>query len=202
MTITTQRKGRNLPAPVHVPRRAFYQAGVTLLELMITLAIMSVVLVIVVPSGQSIVIQNRIVGEINEISAIVQFARNHAIDEQIDTIVCPAGDFATCENDWDKPKIVFADLDGDGDRGDDEEILAGTSLVSNANDLTGPAGVIRFQANGSVSSPATLLLCHKDKDDKYARALTISLQGRVRISRDSNNDGIHENNTGAALDCS
>lgn len=181
--------------------QAFFQAGVTLMELMISLAILSIVLTIVVPSGQSIVIQNRIVGEINELSAVIQFARHHAIDEQVDTIMCPAEDFSTCEQDWDKPKIVFADLDGDGDRGADEELLVGTSFLSDANDLDGPAGSIRFQANGSVSSPATLLLCHTDKEDKYARALTISLQGRVKISRDTNDDGIHETNAGDPLDC-
>ena len=189
------------PSAFFQKAQSMRQAGVTLLELMITLAILGIVLVIVVPSGQSFLIQNRIVAEINELSGVIQYARSHAIDEQVNTIVCPAGDFETCGNNWDLPKIVFADLDGDGDRGANEELLVATSNLHETNYLTGPADSITFQANGSVSSPATLLLCHQDKDDEYARALTVSLQGRVKISRDTNGDGIHEENDGTPLDC-
>lgn len=178
------------------------QKGVTLLEMMIALAIVGIVLTFVVPSAQSILIQNRIIGEINEISGIIQYARNNAIDEQANTVLCPTTDFINCSGNWDDPKMVFADLDGDRTRGGAEELLVGTSSISNANNLSGPANVILFQANGAVGSPATLLLCHKDKDDKYARALTVSLQGRVRMSRDSDGDSIHEQNDGTALDCS
>ena len=178
------------------------QSGVTILELMISVAIIAIVVAVVVPGGQSILIQNRIISEINETSAIVQFARNHAIDEQIDTVVCPSADFETCGIDWSNPKIVFGDADGDGDRGADEELLATSSIVSNVHEMTGPAVSIRFQGNGMVGSPATLLLCHENANNQYARALTISLQGRVKMSQDSNDDGVHEDNQGLALDCS
>ncbi len=181
---------------------SFYrQNGVTLMELMITMAILGIVITIVVPSAQSILIQNRIVGEINEVSAVVQFARATAIDEQTDTIVCPSTNFSTCTENWDNPKMVFADLDGDGERSDDEELLVGTSAISSANDLSGPDSPIRFQANGAVSSPSSLVLCHKDKEDKYARAITVSLQGRVRSSQDTDGDSVYEDNSGNALDC-
>lgn len=176
-------------------------AGLTLIELMITLGIVAILTVAVGPSVQNILIQNRIVGEINELSGIVQFARNNAIDEQVDTIICPSEDFATCNTDWNNSKIVFADLDGDGARGAGEELLVGSSGISANNLLSGPAAVIRFQASGAVSAPALLLLCHKDKDDKYARLLTVSAQGRVKMSQDTDNDGVHEDQDGTALDC-
>lgn len=178
------------------------QNGVTILELMIGLAITSIVLTLAVPSAQSIIIQNRIVAEINEFSGVVQFARYHAIDEQVDTVVCPTADFSDCGANWDNPKMVFADLNGDGNRNDDEELLVGTSAIASANDMTGPAAIVRFQGSGAVSSPATFLLCHKDDDAKYARALTLSLQGRVKMSQDSNNDSIHEDNDNNNLTCS
>lgn len=178
------------------------QTGTTLLEMMIALAILGIVMTVVVPSAQSILIQNRIVGEINEISGIIQFARNNAINEQADTVMCPTTDFINCSADWDDPKMVFPDFDGDRARNGVEELLVGTSSISSANNLSGPANVIVFQANGAVSSPSTLLLCHKDQNDKYARALTVSLQGRVRMSRDTDGDSIYEKNDGTPLDCS
>ena len=177
------------------------QKGVTITELLIGIAIVAIVTTLVIPSGRDILVQNRIVAEINETSALVQFARSYAIDNQIDTVICPAGDFVNCETDWAQPKIVFADLNNDNIRNADEELLVANSLLSPHNLLTGPATPIRFQASGSVSSPATLLMCHKDREDKFARALTVSLQGRVKNSQDTNNDGIHETNAGTPLDC-
>lgn len=178
------------------------QKGVTILELMITVAILAIVVTTVTPSVQNMLIQNRIVAEVNEMSAILQYARAIAIDEQTDTVVCPSTDYATCGTNWNNAKIMFTDLDGDGDRDDDEELLASSSPLSSTNHLDGPEANISFQGNGAVSSPATLLFCHQDKDNEYARALIISLQGRVKLSQDSDNDGIHEDNAGTSLDCS
>lgn len=178
------------------------QAGVTIIELMIGVAILSIILTLAVPSAQTFIIQNRIIAEINEFSGLVQYARYHAIDEQVDTIICPTNDFSECSTNWDLPKMVFADFNGDGSRGNGEEILVGSSALSDQNDMSGPNVTVRFQGNGAVSSPATFLLCHKDDDAKFARALTLSLQGRVKMSRDTNNDGVHEDNDGNTLSCS
>lgn len=177
------------------------QSGVTLIELLIGIAIVSLMLTTVAPSVREILIQNRIIGQINELSAVVQFARHTAINDQVTSVLCPTQNFATCTLDWNDPKMVFPDVNNDGIRGLGEDLLVGTGNIVDTNNLSGPAGVISFQANGSVASPTTLLLCHQENEDRFARALIISLQGRVKMSQDSNNDGVHENNSGVALDC-
>ncbi len=177
------------------------QSGFSLTEIMIGLAIIGILITSVGPQVREILIRNRIIGQINELSAVVQFARHTAINEQITTILCPTTNFSSCTLDWNDPKMVFIDLDGNGQRGSDEELLVGAGNIVDTNSLTGPAGTISFQANGAVASPATLLLCHEDNEAKFARALTISLQGRVKLSQDTDNDGIHETNAGAALSC-
>lgn len=177
------------------------QQGTTLIELMIGLSIVAIVLIVAVPSAQQIIIQNRVVGQINELSGVVQFARATAIDQQVDTIICPTSDFTNCTTNWSNAKMVFIDENLSGTRNDDEELLVGTPIISSTNFIDGPEAVIRFQASGEVNSMATLLICHKDKEAKYARALTVSLQGRVKISRDTNKDGVHEDNSGSDLDC-
>lgn len=168
---------------------------------MIGVAILAIVMLFAIPSAQRIIIQNRIVADLNETSAVIQYARAYAIDNQIDTVVCPSADFSECGNDWNNPIIVFNDDDGNNTRGVNEELLASTSNRSITNILSGPAANIVFQGNGAVSSPATLQICHQNREDEYARALTISLQGRVRVSRDDDNDGVHEDGAGTSLDC-
>lgn len=178
------------------------QKGVTLIELMIGLVIVGVVLTVALPAAQSIINKNRIVAEINEISGIIQFARVNAVDEQLETIVCPTADFTTCSTNWNQVKMVFGDEDGNGERGSDEDILAATSLISDNNYVNGPSQSIQFFPNGSADSQSLILICHKDKDAIYARQLTITAQGRVKMSQDkNNNDGIHENDAGSNLSC-
>ena len=185
------------------PQHSYYKhaLGLTLIELMISIAIMSILITAVGPMVRDILIQNRLIGQINELSAVVQLARHSAINEQVTSIICPSSDFTTCNLNWDLPKMVFLDLDGNGVRDANEELLGGTSRsVSNYN-LTGPAGIISFQGNGATATPSTLLLCHESNEAQFARAITISLQGRVRVSQDTNNDGIYETNAGANLSC-
>ena len=178
------------------------QSGVTLLEMLITIAIVAIVLTSVAPAMQTMLIQNRIVADTNELSSIIQYARHHSIDQQVDTLVCPSDNFTSCSADWNDVKMVFADIDGNGVRGTDEDILVATSATNPNNQVAGTAASLRFEASGAVDNPAVITLCHKDKVVKYARALIVSLQGRVKISRDDNDDGLHEDITGNALTCS
>lgn len=192
---------RKLAPRKSVQRNLRAQQGVSLIELMIGLAISGILITSVGPMVRDILIQNRIIGQINEISAVVQTARHIAINEQATTIVCPTTNFTSCSVDWNNPKMVFLDLDGNGQRSADEEIQAASGVIIDGYDLSGPIGSISFQGNGAVASPSTLLLCHESNDAKFARALTISLQGRVKMSQDTNNDSIHEDNSGSALVC-
>ena len=179
-----------------------HSKGISLIELMIGLAISGILITAVGPMVRDILITNRVIGQINELSAVVQTARHIAINEQSTAIICPTTNFTSCSADWNDPKMVFVDLDANGIRGADEEIMAGSGVIIDNYNLSGPAGNISFQGNGSVASPSTLLLCHNSNDAKFARALTVSLQGRVKMSQDGNNDGIHEDNSGSALVCS
>jgi type IV fimbrial biogenesis protein FimT len=177
------------------------QKGVTLLEMMIALAILAIVLTVVAPNIREFLIKNRITGELNEISGIVQYARHVAIDQQSPVILCPANDYKECGNDWDDPKIVFIDENGDGDRDDDEDLLVASSPTSDTTYMDGPNNQVEFQETGASNRSFNIILCPSSKDVKYARAINISLQGRVRVSKDSDNDGVHEDTSGDALTC-
>jgi type IV fimbrial biogenesis protein FimT len=178
------------------------QKGVTLLEMMITLAILAIVLTVVAPSMQDFLIKNRITGEINEISGVVQYARHLAIDEQINVIICPSADFETCGTNWNDPKIVFIDSNTDGNRSSGEELLVTTAKASDSTKVTGPNANIHFKDSGAASQAFTLQICPINKDETFARALSVSLQGRVKVSSDSDDDGTHEDIDGTALSCS
>ncbi|MFC3122130.1 GspH/FimT family pseudopilin [Agaribacter flavus] len=192
----------------HYPhKRAKQQAcqlGVTLLELMITLAIAAILVTLVAPSVQTIVASNRIAAQINDTSAAIQFARYQAIDKQTTAIICPSSDFSSCNNaNWNLAKIVFIDANLNNQRDANEDLLYSTQEVVGDLVFTGPANTVGFVESGaSLNANASFIkLCPSDRNVKFARALNINQQGRVRLSRDSDNDDIHEDISGTALSC-
>ncbi|GLR73031.1 GspH/FimT family pseudopilin [Agaribacter marinus] len=181
------------------------QQGVTLLELMITLAIAAILVTLVAPSVQSIVATNRIASQINDTSAAIQFARYSAIDRQTNTVICPSSNYTTCNmSNWNLPKIVFVDSNQNNQRDADEELLHSTQSAVGDILVSGPNEIIGFVDTGASRLPNVSLIkvCPSDGDVKLARGLNINQQGRVKISGDSDNNGVHEDIEGTALTCS
>ncbi len=177
------------------------QAGLTLLEMMIALAVAAIVLTVVAPSIQSIVGKNRIVAEINEFSSVVQFARYTAIDQSSDTVVCPAADFANCSTNWNQAKIVFIDNNGNNQRDSSEPLLMTSEAISAKNEMTGPNGSIVFFDSGATNASISVKICPDNNNAAIARSININAQGRVRVSTDSNRDGIFEDADGNPITC-
>ena len=177
------------------------QKGVTLVELMVTVSIVAIILAFVGPSIQSILIKNRIVAEINETSSLIQYARHHAIDEQAQVVVCPSKNYSVCSTDWNDPKIVFIYDDDNAIRGATEELLVTIGASSSTTIMTNTTNIIKFAETGEVNLGTEILLCHKDGAAEYARSLSITLQGRVKMSSDSDKNGVNENAAGVELSC-
>ncbi|MCP3428939.1 GspH/FimT family pseudopilin [Opacimonas viscosa] len=177
------------------------QYGLTLLEMMIALSILAITFTFVGPSANQLYQKNLIIGELNHTSSVIQFARHHAINTKNTTIICPTSDFVSCGTDWNSHKMVFVDDNANNILDGDEIIL--TTLTQTTDVLiSGPSSPVQFNFNGASASPATIKICAQDANDTSARGLFISLQGRATVSKDSDNDGIHETNSGTALSCS
>ncbi|MFT5923731.1 MAG: type IV fimbrial biogenesis protein FimT [Paraglaciecola sp.] len=177
------------------------QKGVTLVELMVTVSIVAIILTFVGPNIQSILIKNRMIAEINETSSMIQYARHHAIDEQGLVVVCPSTDYSVCSKDWNNPKIVFIDEDDNAIRSATEELLVTIGATSAISLMTNTTDIIKFTGTGEANETTEILLCHKDGKAEYARSLSVTLQGRVKMSTDSDKNGINENSSGTELSC-
>lgn len=177
------------------------QFGVTLVEMMITLAIAAILLTLVAPNVQSILTRNKITAELNEMSGLLRFARFTAIDQQINTIACPTTNFTACSNDWNSAKMVFIDANGNNAKDAAEPILASSQAISSTNSVTSTANSIQFLDSGVTVAASTILLCPNTKDAEFARALFVTLQGRTRVSTDTDDNGIDEDLSNTDLSC-
>ncbi len=85
--------------------------GLTLIELMITMALISIVLVLGIPSFQEIVKSNRLAVANNALVGSLNFSRSEAIMRNMRVTVCKSATGTACTSDgsWEQGWIVFTD---------------------------------------------------------------------------------------------
>ncbi len=118
--------------------------GFTLVELLVTLAVLVLVLTVAIPSMRNFVKNGRLTSAANDLAATLAFARSEAVRRGRPVTVCASTDGSSCDTaDWERGWIVFTDggtagsVDGSdqvlrvqGKAGDGVEIdLSGTSYV-------------------------------------------------------------------------
>jgi type IV fimbrial biogenesis protein FimT len=119
----------------------FKQAGVTMVELIITMAIAGILMAMGVSSYKYVTKSNRAAGEINALLGDLQFSRYEAVKEGLSVTICPAASTSatTCDTgntNWSEGWIVLSNA------------LSGT---------TGTANVLRRQVAFSSLSSANPL---------------------------------------------
>ncbi|MBN2886034.1 MAG: GspH/FimT family pseudopilin, partial [Chromatiaceae bacterium] len=85
---------RRLRAAVQRSGSARVQRGVTLLELMVTLAIVTIVTTIAVPSFQSVIRNNRAATLSNDLLSALNLARSESVTRGKRVTVCKSNDIA------------------------------------------------------------------------------------------------------------
>lgn len=141
---------------VHV-RHARAVTGFTLVELMVTVAVLAILAAIAYPSFTSIINSNRLTSSANELVAAIQIARSESVRLNQRVAVCASNVAGTaCQNggSWNNWLVV---------RLDTNEVLrtAGTKApveVRGSNNVTGNTGRIVFTPDGFARDVAGLLL--------------------------------------------
>ena len=177
--------------------------GLTLIELMVTLAVLSVFVLIAAPNMQNLVSNNRQVTNINAFAATLNFARSEAIKTGSTVFLCASTNataaLPNCNTSaWERGWVVFVDdPDGDPDTGTtgnldntDTIVRQQASLPPGQTLRTNPAGgrLISYTPRGFINNPISFKSCDT-RGANNARALNISTVGRVSIAVDTDEDG-------------
>ncbi|MEE2731106.1 MAG: GspH/FimT family pseudopilin [Pseudomonadota bacterium] len=179
------------------------QQGFTIIELMITVALIAIIAAIGIPSFQDLMASNRVVASINELHAGLRLARIEAVKRNDTVVFCSTSDSASCSGTWGNGWLVFHDADGDGSVDADELIRVGEG-VHNGYSLTFSGGgtSISFLARGMTNGQSgTFKLCDSEADAGLARGIILLSTGATRRSLDTDGSGIHEDNGGSDFSC-
>lgn len=171
-----------------------YNQGLTLLELMVTVAIVAILITSVGPSIQSILITNKITADVNSLSSILRFARHTAVNNQTSVTLCATTDYSKCSTEWQNAKMVFIDENENNQRDDEETLLVAGDPISGSNSISGASAAIIFEEDGSLDSNSALALqfCpNNSDDDSFSRAVVVTAFGRISVGEaDSDGDAL------------
>lgn len=157
--------------------------GFTLIELMVTMAVLAILIFVAVPNLRMFMLNGRMASQTNEMITALSLARSEAIKRAANVTVCASSDNATCTGTWTQGWVV---RDAAGTVIRVQQALAGGSTLSGGTDV---ASSITFTSSGRTTIPAaatgpttTLTLCPPAPALVQGRAIQIERTGRTRFS--------------------
>lgn len=181
--------------------------GFTLVEMMIVMAIGTLLIVAAAPSFRAMSMNNRMTGELTEIVSALNLARMEALRRNRQVVLCassnPTAATPSCKSSadkvgWEDGWIVFADPNRNEILDAGEELIRvnqgmGNGLIMERNGTETVKPFIAFAPSGGIaaSSSGTFIICD-DRGFAEASKITISFVGRIRSGDTSeilNGDG-------------
>ena len=159
------------------------QAGVTMIELMIVIAIAAIRAAIAAPSFNDFIENTRLTSAMSQLTSDLNRARSEAIKRNSWVLACARSSNTACGTNWGNGWLVCQDSSNDGTDNCDSGTAANPNPITvhqaiNANfTLTGSAGAIRFNPNGTGTA-GTLNLVSGAK----SRTANIVATGNISVS--------------------
>ncbi len=181
-------------------------AGLSLLELFISLGILSILLSISLPDLSEFT--GSISGDVTlrKLASAVQLSKSTAIATDTTVTLCRSISGLTCGGRWQDGVIIFTD------RNQDQLINESDRLVRHIT-LPNGNGHIKFRAfqnkqtlqltslGTTVYQNGNFTYCPFSGNHLFARQLIISRTARMRFAQDKDGDGVREDSRGRPLNC-
>ncbi|OWG40480.1 prepilin-type cleavage/methylation domain-containing protein [Stutzerimonas stutzeri] len=156
--------------------------GFTLLELVTTLAVLSIVLIVALPTFASAIDSVRERTQVNQLVADIHFARTRAITTRRPVSICAGEAACSGHAKWSGPLSVFDDINGNGTLDDKDTPIRVSTVATNyqwnwKNFRKQPH--LTFKPNGTTHSlNGSFVLCRRGM---ALKKIVINITGRVKL---------------------
>lgn len=172
--------------------------GYTLIELLATIAIISILVGSSLPSLSHLFESDTLASSINSLTGALARTRSESIKRNQQVVLCKSQDGESCstQSRWEQGWIIFSDLDQDRDRDANEPVIQVQTHLSQLIQLDyrafGSSNYIVYRPEGFTRTNGTFTFCVRNNPET-ARALILMKTGRVRLSTAKSD--------GSPLDC-
>ncbi|MHA7811108.1 MAG: GspH/FimT family pseudopilin [Marinobacter adhaerens] len=179
--------------------------GLTLIEAILTLALLSILAGFAVASWTQIAASTRHTELVNGIHRTFAIARSHAVHQKTLTTICPLSAEGECIDDWNLPVSIFPDSNNNK-RPDGGNVNRVVNLSSNQSALfsrTAGRGYFQLAPNGmSHGTMGSIIACSSTGSGRVKMSyLALNIGGRLRTLHDENDDGKIVLPWGAEISC-
>lgn len=151
--------------------------GFTLVELMVTVAVIGILAVVAVPSMTAMVNNSRLTGQAEVLVSSLQTARIEAIRRNARVTVCPSTDGTSCASSTTWTRWIAHGMDNTAATPVDDVII--DNSTNGSMTINGPAAGIVFRPSGLIDSEQQVGVSMSGEQ----RCLLIMVSGAVSVSK-------------------
>jgi type IV fimbrial biogenesis protein FimT len=182
LAIKTMKNTNFLAMPPNCKAFALLMRGFSLIELLVTMAMIAILLAIAVPTFSDLRINQKVASNASDLFASTIQARNEAMRLSRQVTIAPT-DASSWNNGWQ----VFVDMDRNGslDSGTDTLVTTAPAITENITITNGagttPTASISFDSRGFLVGVSNTKFIFKSAVTQRERQVIISPTGRARL---------------------
>ena len=165
------------------------QLGITLIELLITIAIVAILISVAAPNFAALTNDNRLTNQLNILQSSIHLARSEAVSRNINV--------SLCSSDGNIPAGCAAPNNGVTDYNNGWLIIDNNGIVLHqypaidpATTLNSAGNIITYNSRGIVTTPAMTIRHCDSRGVNFAIATNINAIGLVQLATDTDADNV------------
>ena len=150
--------------------------GFTLVELLVSIAVLAILLALAVPSFQNMIMNNRITAKTDALSAALNYARNIALTQNVNVLACPfsAVNSTACGGNWQSGWIIVS------------QPASGAAVLFQSNaagpndpSVSATATNVTFDTRGLATTQSNFTICDS-RGAAFARSVQVLPTGFIQ----------------------